>query len=174
MFVTWKTKADNELRGCIGTTSPINLIEGLRKYSIISALQDGRFDPIRAAELESLICSISLLTDFEKCKRFDDWIIGVHGVSIKFKVDEKLFHALFLPEVMIEHSTIKKYSKHFLTSLDFNHLQTLENLIRKSGCKAEITKELIDKIEVTRFQSRKSSVEVTKYIQIRNKNHASA
>ena len=127
MFVTWKTKANHELRGCIGTTSPINLIEGLRKYSIVSALQDGRFDPIKAAELESLICSISLLTDFEKCKRFDDWIIGVHGVSIKFKVDERIFHALFLPEVIIEHSTNYKIIKVLTIYLCISRFQSSSN-----------------------------------------------
>ena len=54
--------------------------------------------------------------------------------------------------------------------LDLNHLETIENLIRKSGYKAKIDEKLIDQIEITRFQSRKSSVEVTKYIQIRNSN----
>ena len=106
MFVTWKTKDDHQLRGCIGTTSPVNLIEGLRKYSIVSALQDGRFNPIKSTELENLICSISLLTKFEKCKSYNDWIVGVHGVSIKFEVDGRTYHAIFLPEVMIEYSKI--------------------------------------------------------------------
>lgn len=105
MFVTWKTKKDNQLRGCIGTTSPVNLVSGLKKYSIISASQDGRFEPIKATEFEGLICSISLLTDFEKCKNYNDWVIGVHGVSIKFEADDgRNYSALFLPEVMIEYS----------------------------------------------------------------------
>lgn len=105
MFVTWKTKNDNQLRGCVGTTNPVNLLEGLRKYSILSALQDGRFEPIKSIELENLICSISLLTDFEKCSSCDDWNIGIHGVSIKFQSSNRTYHSLFLPEVMIEHST---------------------------------------------------------------------
>lgn len=104
MFVTWKTKKDNELRGCIGTTSPINIIEGLRRYSIRSALEDHRFKPIEADELESLVCSISLLTDYEKCSKYNDWIIGKHGISIKFEADGRTFSAIFLPEVMTEHS----------------------------------------------------------------------
>lgn len=93
------------MRGCIGTSSPINLKEGLSKYSIISALQDTRFNPVKADELEELICSISILNDFEKCNCYNDWIIGVHGISIKFKVDSRIYHALFLPEVMSEHGT---------------------------------------------------------------------
>ena len=105
LFVTWKAEEDDTLRGCIGTTSPINIQEGLKKYSIISALNDKRFDPIKSEELENLICTVSLLTDFEICSSYDDWTIGIHGVSIDFKdMKGRQYHAIFLPEVMIEHS----------------------------------------------------------------------
>ena len=102
MFVTWKTDA-HELRGCIGTISAINLIEGLQQFSIKSALKDHRFSPIQTNELESLTCSVSLLTDYEKCSKYDDWIIGKHGVSITFEDDGCNYRAIFLPEVMTEH-----------------------------------------------------------------------
>ncbi len=108
MFVTWKTK-NHELRGCIGTTAPINLIDGLRQYSIKSALEDRRFPPIEADELESLECSISLLMDYEKCSNCNDWIIGKHGISIKFEVSGRTYHSIFLPEVMTEHSKSLDY-----------------------------------------------------------------
>lgn len=107
MFVTWKNKSDHMLRGCIGTTSPISLLEGLKTYSIRSALNDGRFFPIKATELESLVCTISLLTDYEECAEYNDWKIGKHGISIKFKKDGQSYHAIFLPEVMIEHGNPK-------------------------------------------------------------------
>lgn len=105
MFVTWKNKTDHMLRGCIGTTSPISLLEGLQTYSIKSALNDGRFSPIKATELESLVCTLSLLTDYEECDSYDDWQIGKHGISIKFEKDGRSYHAIFLPEVMTEHGT---------------------------------------------------------------------
>ena len=103
MFITWKTVENHELRGCIGTTSPVNLIDGLRQYSIKSALQDGRFSPVKVTELEKLVCSISVLTDFEECQDFNDWTIGVHGISIALDELGKIYRAIFLPEVMIEH-----------------------------------------------------------------------
>lgn len=103
MFITWKTKNDHVLRGCIGTTSPISLLKGLQTYSIKSALHDGRFSPIKATELESLVCTLSLLTDYEECTNYDDWQIGIHGISIKFEKNERSYHAIFLPEVMTEH-----------------------------------------------------------------------
>ena len=109
MFVTWKTKNDNMLRGCIGTTSPVSLYEGLKIYSIKSALQDGRFSPIKATELESLVCTLSLLTDYEDCASYDDWEIGKHGISIKFENSDRFYHAIFLPEVMPEHGKLKKF-----------------------------------------------------------------
>ena len=58
MFVTWKTDA-HELRGCIGTISAINLIEGLQQYSIKSALKDHRFSPIQTNELFDIFSFIA-------------------------------------------------------------------------------------------------------------------
>lgn len=105
MFVTWKTAIGHHLRGCIGTTQPVQLVEGLKVYALKSALNDSRFTPITADELPNLVCTVSLLIDFEECSDFRDWNIGSHGVSIKY-LDEsknKTYHALFLPEVMVEH-----------------------------------------------------------------------
>eukprot|EP01083_Nonionella_stella_P196737 723689_1 len=69
VFVTWykrsvKKKYD-ELRGCLGTFSqelPIGI--GLKKYAIMSAINDKRFDPISISEIGYLKCSISLLHSF--------------------------------------------------------------------------------------------------------------
>ena len=58
MFVTWKADS-HELRGCIGTISPINLIEGLQQYSIKSALKDHRFSPIQTNELFDIFSFIA-------------------------------------------------------------------------------------------------------------------
>lgn len=44
IFVTWLLNGD--LRGCIGTFEPEKLSKLLGKYSLISALNDDRFDPI--------------------------------------------------------------------------------------------------------------------------------
>lgn len=44
LFVTWMHSGD--LRGCIGTFDPEKLSKILGEYSLISALEDDRFDPI--------------------------------------------------------------------------------------------------------------------------------
>ena len=112
MFVTWKTEKDHVLRGCIGTTRPVNLVEGLKDYALRSALNDHRFDPVRADELPGLVCTVSLLVDFEACSDYEDWTIGNHGVSMRLDDSDGSFHALFLPEVMIEHSKSQKCWNH--------------------------------------------------------------
>jgi uncharacterized protein (TIGR00296 family) len=106
MFVTWKTEKDHVLRGCIGTTQPVNLVKGLTDYSLKSALDDYRFPPVKFDELPKLVCTVALLADFEACGNYRDWIIGTHGVAMRFQDSEtdRSFHALFLPEVMTEHS----------------------------------------------------------------------
>merc|ERR1711934_1351684 len=60
LFVTWKKRSRTQsteeprLRGCIGTLEPSDLHSSLGKYTLISALQDRRFNPIDAGELEYL------------------------------------------------------------------------------------------------------------------------
>jgi len=71
LFVTWKKQG--ALRGCIGTFVPQRLLEGIRVFSLRSALKDSRFDPIHAHEIELLECSVSMLLDFEWVDCWEDW-----------------------------------------------------------------------------------------------------
>lgn len=78
----------------------------MRNYSLISALEDNRFSPIKASELENLVCTVSLLIDYEDCITFDDWTIGIHGISFELQDIDRNYKALYLPEVMIEHGKV--------------------------------------------------------------------
>ena len=82
----------------------------LRRYSLISALQDTRFEPIELEEVSKLSCHISILHSFEEVDSFYDWEVGRHGVTIDFEVfdrdashshKQQQFegHAIFLPNV---------------------------------------------------------------------------
>ena len=78
LFVTWKvpSRYSNEewdLRGCIGNLSPIVLGSGLRRYAIVSSMEDRRFNPISARELPMLQCTVSLLVDFEEGLGAYEW-----------------------------------------------------------------------------------------------------
>ena len=53
--------------------------------ALCSALQDQRFQPIAAAELPSLSCTVSFLSQREPARDCYDWVVGVHGIIITFR-----------------------------------------------------------------------------------------
>ncbi len=83
MFVTWKQTKNDQLRGCIGTFTPIELWSGLRKYSIVSAFQDRRFAPLQEKELPHLSVTVSLLGAFEDCQAWDDWKLETMVLNLR-------------------------------------------------------------------------------------------
>lgn len=142
LFVTWYIGREKKLRGCIGTFTPLSLHDGLKEYAIISALRDSRFDPISKEELAKLNCSVSLLTNFEPAQSWTDWQIGTHGIRIEF-LNEKgqKRSATYLPEIASEQN--------------WDHVETVDSLLRKGGYKSPITSELRNQLSVTRYQSEK-------------------
>lgn len=55
-----------ELRGCTGTITPRSpLVASVCEHAFTSAFRDARFPPLRAAELEGLEISISVLSETE-------------------------------------------------------------------------------------------------------------
>jgi len=156
VFVTWykrplKKKYD-ELRGCLGTFSqelPIGV--GLKKYSIMSALNDKRFDPISVSEIGLLKCSISLLHSFTRAKTWDDWELGKHGITIHFtdsSVSGKTYNATYLPEVPGQQR--------------WNKLITIENLVSKAGFNGNASQ--VKNLTVTKYQSCKSTMTWLQYL----------
>lgn len=60
-FVT--LKLNNQLRGCIGSTSPVSdLVTGISENAWSAAFRDPRFEPLRADEFDKIHISLSLLT----------------------------------------------------------------------------------------------------------------
>ncbi|PVU97912.1 hypothetical protein BB559_001864 [Furculomyces boomerangus] len=155
LFVTWNKITDGEdtLRGCIGTFSQLKIVEGLRKYSIISAMRDRRFNPIQKKELKKLKNCVSLLTNFEEADNHLDWEIGKHGITIYFIDDGEEYNATFLPEVAEEQEWTKR--------------ETIDHLIRKSGYDQRITKELRSSLSVTRYQSSKVELSFSEYLKMK-------
>ncbi|XP_018493927.1 AMMECR1-like protein [Galendromus occidentalis] len=142
LFVTWKVGLEKRLRGCIGTFIPTKLHNGLKDYALTSALKDSRFEPISKDELPRLTCAVSLLTNFEDAKDYLDWEIGTHGVRIEFETEKGCHRsATFLPEVAAE--------------LDWDHVQTIDALLRKGGFRGNISSDVRKSIKVVRYQSEK-------------------
>ncbi|MFT7809821.1 AMME syndrome candidate gene 1 protein-like [Arapaima gigas] len=158
LFVTWKIGRDKRLRGCIGTFSAMNLHSGLREYTLTSALKDSRFPPMTREELPRLFCSVSLLTNFEDVGDYLDWEVGVHGIRIEF-ISEKGSKrtATYLPEVAKEQG--------------WDHVQTIDSLLRKGGYKAPITNDFRKTIKLTRYHSEKMTMSYAEYIAHRQHHH---
>ncbi|MBN3292687.1 AMMR1 protein, partial [Polypterus senegalus] len=158
LFVTWKIGREKRLRGCIGTFSAMNLHSGLREYTLTSALKDSRFPPMTRDELPRLFCSVSLLTNFEDVVDYLDWEVGVHGIRIEFFNEKGSKRtATYLPEVAKEQG--------------WDHIQTIDSLLRKGGYKAPITNDFRKTIKLTRYRSEKMTMSYSDYLGHRQPHH---
>lgn len=145
LFVTWKKKSEidgeYQLRGCIGTFTPVELASGTRQFALSSAFNDHRFPRIIEKELHLLSCTVSLLVHFNHAKHLEDWDIHLDGIKISFSVNGNDFSATYLPGIAHEQGWTK--------------IQAIHNLIIKSNYKGPITKNLESIIKVIRYQASK-------------------
>ncbi|CAB3403959.1 unnamed protein product [Caenorhabditis bovis] len=156
LFVTWKKGPNHDLRGCIGTFSDMRLSKGLAEYAAISAFRDTRFNPIVKEEVPLLQCGVSLLVKFEETSHYKDWQVGVHGVRMDFNDNGRNRSAVFLPEVAAEQG--------------WDHIATIDNLIRKSGSSARIDEGLRESLHIVRFQSSKIVLDYKDYVEYKKSN----
>lgn len=117
LFVTWTKHGD--LRGCIGTFESKRLSHALPKYTLISALQDDRFEPMQLGEVPDLTLGLSLLVNFTPIDDPLKWEVGKHGIEIEFSHGAREYSGTFLPEVAEEEG--------------WDQRTTLEYLVRKAG-----------------------------------------
>lgn len=173
LFITWKKKskssyADEDgysLRGCIGTFAELPIITGIKRYSLIAALEDSRFPSITESEVSSLKCSCNILEHFETIYKdkgdIYNWDIGTHGIELKFKHprSKRIMSATFLPEVMEEQGWDKD--------------ETYRNLIEKAGCWEEVENIFANYktffVEVIRYIGNKSSITEKEFMEKLNK-----
>ncbi len=146
LFVTWKAR--DQLRGCIGTFSPVGLHCGLQDYAKKSAFQDTRFSPIQLTEIPTLHCEVSLLTNFELASDWQDWTIGQHGIRILLRKD-RVYSATYLPQVAKEQG--------------WNHHQTISSLLRKAGFKDSVTNDIKEEIQIVRYEASKAFASFQEY-----------
>jgi AMME syndrome candidate gene 1 protein len=168
LFVTWEKQNSAtlhyELRGCIGTLGPQRLPNALGEYASLSAFRDRRFRPISPSEVPQLRVAVSLLVHYETCDSWKDWIIGTHGIVLKFfdppcdnVVDVRTeLSATYLPEVALQQR--------------WDHHQTVSSLVRKAGYKGIIDDEFLRNTRCTRYQSSMMRVTFAEYVQYCQKN----
>jgi len=88
------------LRGCLGTwKAEGSLWRNLLRAARGAALEDPRFPPVTAPELEGLAVEVTVLDPPAVIAGPDEIVIGRHGVS----VSHRLGRGLLLPQVAIEH-----------------------------------------------------------------------
>ncbi|CAD8067806.1 unnamed protein product [Paramecium primaurelia] len=151
VFVTFHANKE-DLRGCIGTFSPGPLGQQLAKYTFLSAFKDSRFPPIQTKELNSLDVGVSLLINFQKGKKWNQWEVGKHGIIIDFQEGGREYGATFLPEVAAEQEW------------DIN--TTLEHLIAKAGYRKNY-QNVLDKIDLTTYETSKAKLTYAEYLELK-------
>ncbi len=114
-FVT--LTSNGHLRGCIGSMRPISpLAETVMFMARSAALEDPRFIPVTASELQDLEYEISVLTPLQI---LDDWrnvVVGTDGLLIS---DPRGRSGVLLPQVPLEQ--------------DWNRVEFMEGVCLKAG-----------------------------------------
>lgn len=69
------------LRGCIGNFTPDKpLYMVVQEMTLAAALNDPRFAPVEASELEYISIEVSVLTPLQKISSIDEFELGKHGI----------------------------------------------------------------------------------------------
>jgi len=195
LFVTWNVRPSrpgrsHRLRGCIGSFEPHALHEGIAEYALISALEDYRFNKITRAELDSLECVVSLLTDFEDASSYLDWTIGVHGIYITFPHPSLLIASQSessTPSPFSSSTTLlssakpnpsatskKTFSATYLPEVmpaqGWDKIEAVDSAIHKAGWSGRITEEIRRSVKLRRYQSKACTVSWHEYVEWRKAN----
>jgi AmmeMemoRadiSam system protein A len=97
VFVTLTKKG--ELRGCIGYVMPLKpLYQAVAEIAEAAALQDPRFPPVTAKELDQLEYEISVLSPFRRLLDIKQVEVGRDGLLMRRGSNE----GILLPQVPVE------------------------------------------------------------------------
>ncbi len=89
----------DELRGCIGTCTPLDSLRATVVEMIeAAATRDRRMKPVNVDELEHIHIDISVLSRLERTKNPLSLFVGKHGIYLA----RKHKRAVFLPQVATE------------------------------------------------------------------------
>ncbi|KAH3683196.1 hypothetical protein WICPIJ_005841 [Wickerhamomyces pijperi] len=148
LFVSYSMTQSQELRGCIGTFGSLPLEAGIHEYSLIAALEDSRFHPVKMHELPRLTVEVTILRDFQEIEDPMDWTIGQHGLVMGVDYNGRHYQGTFLPTVAEKN----KWSKD----------QTLNYLLRKAGVPAHV-KWRDQPVQLTRYEGDKVGLTYQEY-----------
>ena len=124
------------LRGCLGSLNPLSLLQ-LHDFARRTAFADARFLPLEASELPSSTVTVSLLHSHEAGASADDWILGLHGITIEFaSASGGALRGTYLPYVAPENGWSKA--------------ETVRRLVRKAGHGGSV-ESVMPSLRLTRF-----------------------
>lgn len=90
---------NQNLRGCIGRlTSNELLYKTIQEMTRAAALNDHRFKPVSAGEIDQIEIEISVLSPLEQITSPNDITIGKHGIYIK----RGILSGTYLPQVALK------------------------------------------------------------------------
>lgn len=107
---------NGKLRGCIGNIRAVNpLRETVKMMAREAALNDPRFYPLTAKEIDNIEIEISVLSPFKLINNINEIKVGKHGLFIK----KGYYQGLLLPQVA--------------TDYNWNRIQFLRQTCLKAG-----------------------------------------
>lgn len=98
-------EGEHRLRGCIGYLSPVEpLVKNVITTALAAALEDPRFEPLTADELDEVVFEVSVLSvprDMESAgrDRVREVVIGRDGLVAEYRI----YKGVLLPEVPVEY-----------------------------------------------------------------------
>ncbi len=99
VFVTLKNRADDSLRGCIGSiVGREPLRQGIVRHALNAAFNDQRFPALGAEEMAKIAVEVTVLTPPKPVAGIDQITIGLDGVILSRDGRS----AVFLPQVAVE------------------------------------------------------------------------
>jgi AmmeMemoRadiSam system protein A len=77
-------KKYGQLRGCIGTISPVtgSVADEIVRNAVSAGLEDPRFPPVSEEELDDLVYSVDVLSEAEPIDSMDDLDVKRYGVIV--------------------------------------------------------------------------------------------
>ncbi|KAF6068849.1 AMMECR1 family protein [Candida albicans] len=145
LFITWNK--NHQLRGCIGTFSPLPIESGVSRYALHAALQDPRFSQLALSKLNLW--------------RFH-WEIGVNGLKISFQLNNEHYSGTFLPSVAEEENWDKLTTLYYL-------LKKADYPVSQKNVSQFYEKGLNEGwLELTRYDGLKNRLDYNEFIRIRN------
>lgn len=77
-------KKHGQLRGCIGTISPVreSIAQEILKNGVSAAMEDPRFPPVGEDELDDLVYSVDVLSEAEPISSMDELDVSRYGVIV--------------------------------------------------------------------------------------------